>query len=75
MSKPKKKRTWEWCSQKEVEVTNINNTGIIGKKRSDIYVSGKVTCPLCKHRFQPRIKECNDQGCWHVYVPPHKYLK
>jgi len=35
----------------------------------------KVVCPKCKRRLKPRIRECQDTGCWHMSVPPHKPKK
>lgn len=71
----KQKRTREWCSKEQVEVLSILGTGMPGKRRKDITVPTLVKCSLCKKRYTPRVRECSDRGCWHVYVPPHKSLQ
>lgn len=40
--------------------------------RKNLQVPSKIKCPLCKKKFKPRVRECHDRGCWHIFVPPHK---
>jgi len=32
----------------------------------------KIKCPICGRKLRPRIRQCHDSGCWHMYVPVHK---
>ncbi|MGZ8887690.1 MAG: hypothetical protein ACXW1A_05440 [Nitrososphaeraceae archaeon] len=74
--KLKKKRKWVWCTQIALNIDkDISNAGYMNKHRGEINVPSKIKCPLCKKRFKPRIRTCGDNGCWHVYVPPHKKLE
>ena len=82
--KNKKKRSWVWCSLYPVALNDCNaGSFIFGKRRGNKVqtihgqksLPNRVTCPICKRRFKPRIRECYDQNCWHVYIPAHKTLK
>jgi hypothetical protein len=35
----------------------------------------RVRCHKCKKRFKPFVKECDDEGCIHLYLPKHKLKK
>ena len=79
----KARRKLVWCSETPLYVANHN-----GKREGSKICSGKshmgrpyhvpakVRCPLCGKAFKPRVRECMDQNCWHIDIPPHKkYVK
>jgi hypothetical protein len=80
--KPKKKRQRVWCKACPSEIAGFGFIGErIGNKIKASYSSGrpkmipsKVKCPDCKKRFKPRVRECHDENCWHVYLPAHKKM-
>lgn len=53
-----------WC---KIENTHLKGY-IIGKHPK------RVRCPDCKKRFLVFIRECDDPGCLHLYMPKHKRL-
>lgn len=74
----------EWCHKIPF---SLKSHGIVSSKQSiklayeypDILPSEirkqfpkRVMCPDCKQKFKPRIRECDDIGCWHMYIPAHK---
>lgn len=42
--------------------------------REKLVVPPRVKCPSCKKRFKPRVRECHDKDCWHIYLPAHKCM-
>jgi hypothetical protein len=75
--KLKKKRKWVWCSKEQIpfNLEHVKGLHTMGHRRRDIKVPSKITCPFCKKRFKPRLRSCGDEGCWHLYLPPHKKLE
>ena len=59
----------EWC-QKENKCIDWLGMGSITKDYPK-----RVTCPDCKKRYKTFIRECDDAGCWHLYMPKHKFKK
>ena len=57
---------------KLVGLVNLNKSCVKFMPRETL--PSRVICPNCKKKFKPRIRECHDEGCWHVYVPAHKKL-
>ncbi len=80
--KLKSRKIKVWCQEKPLHLAGCPGFGWtvgkrIGNKIRDIGGSieklpNKVICPACKKKFKPRIRECHDPDCWHVYVPAHK---
>lgn len=85
--KLKAKKIKVWCKEKP---TSISGCGVsdsnwafgkrVGNKVTNTTVGKttkfpkKVVCPDCKKKFKPRIRECHDSNCWHIYLPAHKKL-
>ena len=46
------------------------------KARKYVYVcpikARYARCPVCNRRLRTQVRECNDPGCWHEMIPPHK---
>ncbi len=81
--KLKSKKVYVWCKKTPTMISGCSGTGwALGKRiRNKVVGSNKVSklpkkviCPDCKKKFKPRIRECFDPGCWHVYVPAHKKI-
>lgn len=79
--KLKKKRKWVWCTEKPLHCPELNVFGDRIRDKVKTYsctikkLPAKIKCPLCKKKFKPRIRECGDANCWHVWIPPHKKLE
>ena len=70
-----------WCHETPVQVKGCPNDWAMGERIRNKVTNSygrvkrlpiRVTCPDCKKRFRPRIRECHDPNCWHVYIPAHK---
>ena len=83
--KLKKRRQKVWCCERPMPIREYGgNMGImhVERKKNNVFVKNgsrtklpsKITCPLCKKRFKPRVRMCHDEGCWHVYLPAHKKM-
>lgn len=59
-----------WCIENPKPYRGCND-GLI-QERSKLKIPSKIKCPYCKKKFNPRVRECNDMNCWHVYIPAHK---
>jgi hypothetical protein len=68
---PKKRKKRVWCSTEGIQIPDLGWFKDNDRERRK-RLPARVKCPLCKKRFTPRVRECEDPGCWHVYVPPHK---
>ena len=74
--KKKKKKKWVWCQTKPITIhTNYfyptrKGSNLYGKEK--VKLSKFVKCPDCKKRFLAKHRECEDNGCWHTYLPSHK---
>ena len=76
----KTRRKSVWCCETPLCIANHNGeregSRIKSRWGSDYRIPTTVRCPRCGKAFKPRVRECNDQDCWHIYVPPHKrYIK
>ena len=77
-SKQKTKRIYVWCNETYKHISCYDGK----RKRNKVKQSrvgskvqklpSKVRCPNCGKQFKPRIKECEDLDCWHIYIPAHK---
>lgn len=78
LKKDIKKRIW--CHQEPVQIKGCPVSFIFGKRdRNKVYtpfaqikLPNKVKCPDCGKRFSPRVRQCHDENCWHIYIPAHK---
>jgi len=80
--KLKAKKIRVWCKETATHLEGCPGAGwrlgkrvrnkVIDKQGNVDRIPSKVTCPDCKKRFKPRVRECHDPGCWHVYLPAHK---
>lgn len=81
----KKKKIRVWCSKRPTPV-DLPGTGYMGyelrgrrlipKKgrwsKDRFTIPSLVKCPTCGKRFKPKVRDCGDDGCWHVSGPAHK---
>ena len=82
--KLKAKKIKVWCKEKPTHLAGCPGAGwtlgkrvgnkVINRLRGVDKLPNKVVCPDCKNKFKPRVRECHDLGCWHVYLPAHKKL-
>lgn len=82
--KLKAKKISVWCKERPTHLTGCPGKGwmlgkrignkVINKQGKVDKIPTKVVCPDCKKKFKPRVRECNDPGCWHVYLPAHKKI-
>jgi len=82
--KLKAKKIRVWCKDEPTQLTGCPGVGwALGKRIGNKVINKqgridkfpkKVICPDCKKKFKPRIRECHDPNCWHVYLPAHKKL-
>lgn len=88
MGKKKKKKVKVWCSENPKPLKDYplsggggygtnrridgDEDGALEKVRKDFGIPKKVKCPDCGKKFRPRIRECHDYGCWHLFIPAHK---
>lgn len=82
--KLKAKKIRVWCKEKPTHLTGCSGVNwaegerignkIISRRGKISKLPNKVVCPDCKKKFKPRIRECHDPNCWHVYLPAHKKL-
>jgi hypothetical protein len=77
------KITHQFIRDENGKLARDTNGKLVGMKKLDKPIisfkpkkrlPSRVICPHCKKKFKPRIRECHDEGCWHVYVPAHKKL-
>lgn len=54
-----------WCQTQATTICVIGRDQRIKLKRL-------VRYPRCKRRYRSFIRECQDQGCLHQWMPPHK---
>jgi hypothetical protein len=59
----------EWCENEDIHLDVWGST-LKGKRLKK--PPTKIRCPKCKKRFKPFVRECQDNGCWHLYLPKHK---
>lgn len=70
----KTKRKLVWCIDYQMDLKPYSPG--FGFPNQPKPKSPKIQCPFCKKKFNPRIFECGDPGCWHIAIPPHKkYVK
>lgn len=55
-----------------IKERELNKRQIYKGTKKKISIPSKIKCPDCGKRFNPKIRECEDKGCWHVYLPAHK---
>ena len=60
----------DWC--KGGDIHQPNHKIVSEKERPK---TRKVRCPVCNKYLKQQIRECEDPGCWHVKIPPHKAKK
>lgn len=82
--KLKAKKIRVWCKEKPTHLAGCPGVGwVLGKRVGNKVIDSqgkvdklpkKVVCPDCKKKFKPRVRECHDPNCWHVYLPAHKKL-
>jgi len=65
MTKPK----YEWC---QTEEKCIDFLGFAKPFKRGRKVKKYIRCPNCKKRIQCYIRECDDPGCLHLWMPKHK---
>ena len=77
----KTRRKSVWCCKTPLHVANH-----VGEREGsrihcgifngghDYQIPSFVRCPRCGKAFKPRVRECADQNCWHIDIPPHKAL-
>lgn len=51
-----------WCQTNRLEVIYL------GKKS----FPKKMRCSSCKKNICLFVRECDDEGCYHLYMPAHK---
>ena len=56
-----------WCDGGDIH--QPHHATFFEKKRPK---ARKVRCPECNKYLTQQIRECEDEGCWHVKIPPHK---
>lgn len=76
----KTRRKLVWCSKTPLHVANHSGkregSEIASRYTRGYHIPAAVRCPLCGKAFKPRVRECMDQNCWHIDIPPHKkYVK
>ncbi len=80
--KLKKIRKRVWCHEAPVHIPGLGASGILSgntirtksKIKPERKIPVRIKCPDCKKRFKPRIRDCGDGNCWHVFLPAHKKL-
>ena len=80
--KLKAKKIRVWCKEVPTQITGCPGKGwAVGTKIKNSIkdksgniekIPNRVVCPDCKKRFKPRVRQCFDHNCWHVYLPAHK---
>ena len=58
------------CTNEPIHLGMLSYTARTPNRRP--FQRGKIKCPRCGRKLKPRIRECHDAGCWHLYVPIHK---
>jgi hypothetical protein len=64
-----------WCSEQAKCLSyhvGGRQGGSVVTRSGRVRLPSNVRCPECGKRFTPRVRECDDPDCWHVYLPPHK---
>lgn len=56
-----------WCQTKRIHLAYL------GSKPFRDKVPLKARCLSCKKNICLFIQECHDPGCFHLYMPPHKF--
>lgn len=56
-----------WCQEKNVHIDFVGSRGKLWKP-----VPKRIVCPKCKKRYLTFVRECDDPGCLHLYLPKHK---
>ena len=75
--------TYEWCTSSDICIglipfpKNINFKKKLGNKYYyKISTANKrYRCPTCNRQLTLFIRECDDPGCFHIYLPKHKARK
>ena len=65
----------EWCLRVAKSVNWLGFTKDPKAKMKKQKIPNKITCPDCKRRLKPRVRQCDDTNCWHVCLPAHKTKK
>lgn len=56
----------------QIQGRDIQKNQLYKGVKKKLSIPAKIKCPDCGKRFAPRIRECSDSNCWHVYLPAHK---
>ena len=74
--KNKARKILVWCKETpfhlECKMGERIRNKIITNYSKPTTLPSRVRCPDCNKRFNPRIRECGDHNCWHIYIPAHK---
>ena len=62
----------DWCKGGGKHDEGASASGVISEHRPR---ARKIRCPICNKYLKQQIRECDDDGCWHIKVPPHKAKK
>ena len=71
----------DWCEKNNVHLPQYGSmdSRIKSKKEPSPLAKvrkelggARIRCPKCKQRFKVFVRECDDEGCWHAYMPKHK---